>query len=157
MDNLKNLGRPKSKDEIHQELRDVSGILKWSLRSAQNLVEHFVSDPMLIAILCGQAGDHGMPPSQVPAFLHVGIAQHYFKGAYYPLGGGFVIPRAFVRALKRAGGEIRLETRVERILLKDGKAIGIRLEDGEEIGASKLSKLPVSWPHAHCLCRSIPL
>ena len=135
MDNLKNLGIPKSKDEIHQELRDVSGILKWSLRSAQNLVEHFVSDPMLIAILCGQAGDHGMPPSQVPAFLHVGIAQHYFKGAYYPLGGGFVIPRAFVRALKRAGGEIRLETRVERILLKDGKAIGIRLEDGEEIGA----------------------
>jgi len=67
--------------------------------------------------------------------MHVGIAQHYFEGAFYPLGGGFAIPRAFVRALKRAGGEIRLQTPVERILVEDGKAIGIRLATGEEIGA----------------------
>jgi phytoene dehydrogenase-like protein len=67
--------------------------------------------------------------------MHVGIAQHYFEGAFYPLGGGFAIPRAFVRALKRAGGEIRLQTPVERILVEDGKAIGIRLATGEDIGA----------------------
>jgi phytoene dehydrogenase-like protein len=76
-----------------------------------------------------------MPTSQVPAFMHAGIVQHYFQGAYYPLGGGFTIPRAFVRALKRAGGEIRLKTSVEQILLKHGKVTGVRLGSGEEISA----------------------
>lgn len=74
-----------------------------------------------------------MPPSQVSSFLHAGIANHYFDGAYFPKGGGFAIPRAFVRALKRAGGEIRLQTPVEQILLEGDKAIGVRLADGSEI------------------------
>jgi phytoene dehydrogenase-like protein len=105
------------------------------MRPAKNLMEHFVSDPLLLAILSGQAGDHGMPTSQVPAFMHAGIVQHYFQGAYYPLGGGFAIPKAFVRALKRAGGEIRLKMPVDQILLRQAKVTGVRLSSGEEINA----------------------
>jgi phytoene dehydrogenase-like protein len=63
---------------------------------------------------------------------------HYFDGAYYPLGGGFAIPRAFVRQLKRKGGELRLSTRIERILVEDGKAVGVRLDDGSEIRAKTI-------------------
>jgi phytoene dehydrogenase-like protein len=135
MESLQRLGQAKGSGDAVKSSGSPSAVLKWALGSAQSLIEHFVSDPLLIAILSGQAGDHGLPPSQVPAFLHVGIVQHYFQGAYYPLGGGFAIPRAFVRALKRAGGEIRTQTAVERILLEDGKAVGVRLTDGEEIRA----------------------
>ena len=42
----------------------------------------------------------------------IGIIKHYYTGGFYPKGGAFVIPRAFVRALKKAGGEIRLSTPV---------------------------------------------
>ncbi|MBE9524870.1 MAG: NAD(P)/FAD-dependent oxidoreductase, partial [Chloroflexi bacterium] len=108
-------------------------VLKWARRSGQDLIEHFVSDPLLKGILAGQSGDHGMPPSQVSAFVHAGIANHYFNGGFYPMGGAFAIPRAFVRALKRAGGEIRLNTSVERILLEDKKVIGVQLSDGTKI------------------------
>jgi len=136
MENLQNLGKDKGPSDAIKSSGSLPAVLKWSLKSAKDLIEHFVSDPLLIAILSGQAGDHGMPPSQVPAFMHAGIAQHYFQGAYYPLGGGFAIPRAFVRALKRAGGEIRLQTPVDRILVAQGKVIGVRLATGEEIGAN---------------------
>lgn len=135
MEKLRNLGRDKDPKDGFQSSGGLPGVLKWAMRSAQKLIEHFVSDPLLVAILSGQAGDHGMPPSQVPAFMHAGIAQHYFEGAYYPKGGGFAIPRAFVRALKRAGGEIRLQTPVARILVENGKVVGVRLEDGEEIAS----------------------
>jgi phytoene dehydrogenase-like protein len=134
MENLKNLGKTKGSDETVSSSGGIPSVLKWAMRSQQKLVEQFVSAPLLKAILLGQAGDHGMPPSQVPAFMHVGIAEHYFEGAYYPKGGGAAIPKAFVRALKRAGGEIRLQTPVERILLENGKVVGVRLADGEEIG-----------------------
>lgn len=110
-------------------------VLRWGTRSGADLINHFVSDPVLRAILSAQSGDHGMPPSQVSAPLHAGVTHHYFDGGYYPVGGAFAIPRAFARALQRAGGELRLSTRVERILL-DGKRVrGVRLVDGAEIDA----------------------
>ncbi len=111
----------------------IPSVMRWAMKSGRELIEHHVSDPLLVAILCGQAGDHGMPPSEVLSFLHAGITHHYFEGAYFPLGGGFAIPRAFVRALKRAGGEIRLNTEVDQILLEGDRAIGVRLVDGSEI------------------------
>jgi len=109
--------------------------LRWVTRSGQDLIEHYIDDPVLQGILAGQAGDHGMPPSQVPAFVQVSILHHYFNGGYYPIGGAYAIPRAFVKALKRAGGELRLKTSVEKILLRGGRVSGVRLANGEEIQA----------------------
>ncbi len=110
-------------------------ILRWATRSGADLINHFVSDPVLRGIFAAQSGDHGLPPSLVSAAVHAGVTQHYFDGGYYPLGGAFAIPRAFARALKRAGGELRLSTRVERILLDGKRVTGVRLADGTEISA----------------------
>jgi phytoene dehydrogenase-like protein len=103
--------------------------------SGADLINAHVSDPVLRGVLAGQSGDHGLPPSRVSAFMHAGITYHYLDGGYYPLGGSFAIPRAFVRALKRAGGEIRLQCRVKRILLEGRKVLGVELDNGEEIRA----------------------
>lgn len=114
----------------------------WGMRSLAALLGSCVEDPRLRAVLATQAGDHGLPPSLAPAALHAGVAAHYFDGGWYPRGGGGALPRAMIRALKRAGGEIRVRSPVERILLeKDGlwsrrRAIGVRLASGEEIRAS---------------------
>ena len=110
-------------------------LARWALRTGQDLIDHHVSDPLLKAILATQSGDHGLPPSQVSAPVHGAIVHHYFNGGYYPLGGGYTIPKAFIRALKRAGGEIRVRTRVSQIMLEGRRAIGVRLADGQEIRA----------------------
>ncbi|MBS2028661.1 MAG: NAD(P)/FAD-dependent oxidoreductase [Deltaproteobacteria bacterium] len=110
-------------------------VARWGLRSARALIEHHVSDPRVRAIFAAQSGDHGLPPSMAPAAVHASVTAHYFKGGYYPKGGAFVLPRAFHRALKRAGGELRLNTRVEKILVENRRAIGVRLADGTEIRA----------------------
>lgn len=112
--------------------------LKWFYRSGGQLINHHVKDPVLRAILAGQSGDHGMPPNRVSAPVHAGVVHHYFKGGYYPRGGGFAIPRAFVRALKRAGGEIRLETPVKHILIENKKAIGVELTNGDKLYAQNI-------------------
>ena len=49
--------------------------------------QRYISDPVLRGVLAGQSGDHGLPPSQVSAFMHAGITHHYLDGGYYPLGG----------------------------------------------------------------------
>lgn len=110
-------------------------ILKWMLATGADLINAHVSDPVLRGVLAGQSGDHGLPPSQVSAFMHAGITNHYLEGGYYPLGGSFSIPRAFIKALKRFGGEIRLQCRVKRVLLDGKKVLGVELDTGEEIRA----------------------
>ncbi len=132
---ITHLGRPENAREAAALPGRAFSVLRWGLRSGQDLIDHFISDPLLKAILAGQAGDHGLPPSEVSAFIHAGIVHHYLNGGYYPLGGGFAIPRAFVRALKRAGGEIRLQTPVSEILMENGAAVGARLDDGTPVRA----------------------
>lgn len=107
------------------------GALPWYTRSGGALINHYVKDPLLRAILTAQAGNHGMPPSQVSAAIHAAVMHHYFTGGYHPLGGGISIARAFVRALKRAGGEVRLQTPVQRILLDGQRVLGVELPDGD--------------------------
>ena len=52
-----------------------------------------------------------------------------------PLGGMGSIVRAMRRSLEAAGGEVRTECEVGRILVTGGRAAGVVLADGEEIGA----------------------
>ena len=108
-------------------------ILKWMRATGRDFIDAYVSDPLLRGVLAGQSGDHGLPPARVSAIMHAGITHHYLEGGYYPLGGAFTLPRAFVRALKRAGGEIRLQTSVRRILLENKQVVGVELENGEQI------------------------
>jgi phytoene dehydrogenase-like protein len=110
-------------------------VARWGLASARSLIDAHVRDPMLKAILAAQSGDHGLPPSLAPAAVHASVTAHYFEGGYYPRGGAYTIPRAYLRALKRAGGEIKVRTAVDRILVENRRAIGVRLADGTEIRA----------------------
>ena len=132
MEAIRNLGR------LSNPLKSVMSmptIIKWMRASGTDLINAHVSDPVLRGVLAGQSGDHGLPPSQVSAFMHAGITDHYLDGGYYPLGGAFTLPRAFVRALKKSGGEIRLKCRVKRILVEGKKVLGVELDSGEEIRA----------------------
>ena len=113
-------------------------VLPWFARSGSTLVNHYVQDPLLRAILAAQSGAHGLPPSQVSAAIHSGIVHHYLEGAYHPFGGGQSIARAFVRALKREGGELRLKTPVKSITLAGRRAAGVLLANGDRISANHI-------------------
>ncbi len=132
---LNRLGRVQGPKDALGAAGSAGSVLKWARRSGQDLITAFIDDPVLQGLLAGQSGDHGLPPSQVSAFFQAGITHHYLEGGYFPRGGGFAIPRAFVRALKRAGGEIRLSTPVARILLEGRRAVGVELADGSQISA----------------------
>jgi len=133
MESASFLGSEKRVEQIAGAVTHAGSLLRWVSRTGQDLLDHYFTDPVLKGVLSGQAGDHGLPPSQVSAFFQAGLTNHYLNGGYYPRGGGFAIPRSFTRALKRAGGELRLNTRVEKILIENGRAIGVRLTDGSEV------------------------
>jgi len=98
--------------------------------SIQHVLDDCTKNPRLQAVMLGQSGDYGLPPSEVSALLHAGLAQHYFQGAYYPRGGGQIIADKVADAIEAAGGSVHLRKPIERILIEGGRAVGVRIEAG---------------------------
>ena len=115
---------------------------KYGLFSLKWMLERRIRDPLARALLSVQAGDHGLPPRLAPFALHCGVMGHYFNGGYYPVGGGMAIPLAMRKTLKKSRGEIRLKSRVQKILLENDrggkKAIGVELSDGTTLRAKRI-------------------
>jgi phytoene dehydrogenase-like protein len=110
---------------------------KYGLMSLKWMLERRIRSPMARAFLSVQAGDHGLPPRLAPFGLHCGVMGHYFNGGYYPMGGGISIPLALRKSLKKHGGEIRLKSRVSKIMIlgrgSKRRAAGVQLSDGTEL------------------------
>src|SRR5262249_53365150 len=70
------------------------------------------------------------------------IANDRDEGADLPVPTGYVrggmgqITAAMAAAVREQGGLIRTGCAVQRILVEDGRAVGVELADGERIGAS---------------------
>ena len=66
--------------------------------------------------------------------------KQYLRGSTgLPLGGMGSIVRAMRDSIEEAGGEVRTESAVTQILVKDGRVTGVALADGEEIEADRVA------------------
>nr|MBV6628851.1 NAD(P)/FAD-dependent oxidoreductase [Oceanococcus sp. HetDA_MAG_MS8] len=93
-----------------------------------DVLDQCTQNPALRAVIAGQSGDYGLPPSQVSALLHAGLVNHYFSGAYYPRGGGQVIADKLAQKIEAEGGSVHLRRGIESILVEGGRAVGVRTE-----------------------------
>jgi all-trans-retinol 13,14-reductase len=119
--------------------RKVSAPLrKWKMpahmfRKTYDVLSELTSDADLIATLCGQWGDMGLPPKQSPFMVHAMIARHYLYGGFYPVGGSWRIADTIIPKIRQGGGEVFTYARVRQILVEDGKVAGVEMEDGHRI------------------------
>ena len=67
--------------------------------------------------------------------MHAMLVDHYFGGAAYPVGGSCRIAETIIPAIKSCGGEVITNAPVDEIIVKNGKCVGVRLENGREFNA----------------------
>lgn len=136
-------------------LRDAPVLLAWGPRTLKDLLETHIADPRARTVLATRCGDHGLPPSRASVALHALVTGHYFGGAWYPVGGSQAIVEAMVAAIRLHGGDVRVGSRVVRILVDDeglrGRARGVRLADGTEILARRVVSDADPWVTYHDL------
>ena len=63
---------------------------------------------------------------------------HYLErewGVHYAMGGTGAIVKAFEKLIAEQGGNIHLSQEVDEIIVKNGKAVGVRLANGEKLDA----------------------
>lgn len=114
---------------------DVPTLFEWGLRPLGDLFEHCGLSERAVAVLDHMSGLYASAPSQTSVAIHAVVLAHYMGGAYYPAGGGQVIPAALVDVIESCGGEVRTLAPVEEIVVVDGRVRGVRMHDGELIEA----------------------
>ena len=104
-----------------------------------DLLRDCTGDPRLRAVIAGQHGIYGLPPSEVSAPFHAAIVNHFFHGPGYPRGGGQAISDKLAARIEELGGTIHLRQTVQRIVMEDGRAVGLVTEprrgEGHEVRA----------------------
>jgi len=97
------------------------------------MLDERVKNPKLKAVITGLWGYFGLPPSKLSPFYYAMPLMGYLEGGgFYPLGTSQKISDAFVGLIKKNGGQVRLNARVDKILTRDHAAYGVRTADGEE-------------------------
>jgi len=105
----------------------------WLYRNTYDVLSELTDNQDLIAVLCGQWGDMGLPPKRSVFLVHAMIARHYLYGGYYPVGGSWQIANTIIPKIQKSGGEVFTYASVEEILVEDGRVAGVAMADGHII------------------------
>lgn len=105
---------------------------KIARMTTQEYLDRHFQEPRLQALLASQWGDYGLPPSESCFGIHGLVASHYFKGGWYPVGGGSSIAKHILPIIERAGGRASERCQVIEILIDNGRAVGVKARTSHE-------------------------
>ncbi len=123
----------------------------------QDVLRSLTKNKKLEAVLTGQWGDYGLPPSQSSFVMHAMVARHYLNGAAYPVGGSRAIAEKIAEVLSRHGADLVTGAEVKNIICRGNQAIGVNLANGTAIYAKRIiSAVGVCNTFNHLLTSDTP-
>ncbi|MFB2817795.1 beta-carotene ketolase CrtO [Umezakia ovalisporum] len=107
--------------------------VRTMLNSAEDILEEWFDEEFLKAPLSRLASELGAPPSQKNLAIGVMMmAMRHNPGMTRPRGGTGALVQALVKLVTSKGGVILTDQQVEKVLIDNGKAVGVRVAGGQE-------------------------
>ena len=108
------------------------------LTSGEDILNEWFDSEFLKAPLARLTAELGAPPSQKTlAIGAIMMAMRHNPGMARPRGGTGALIKALVNLVTSKGGVILTEQHVEKILIDNGKAVGVRVAGGKEYRAKE--------------------
>lgn len=120
--------------------KDMYRLLRWGPMAVADLVAEFFETELLRAVVAtrgifGTALGPWSAGSSLVLLIRAAGDSHPAASAHFAVGGIGAITQAMTASAQAAGVEIRTATEVKEISVKDGRATGVVLANGEEISA----------------------
>lgn len=129
---------PRSLGMLYSKLRRL-WLPDYFFKTTREVLEGLTDNQELIGVLTAQWGDYGLPPAEAAFVMHAMVAKHYITGGNYPVGGATKISESIIPVIEAAGGQVFTYAGVDKILLENGRAVGVRMQkDGFEIRAAQI-------------------
>ncbi|NIM19689.1 MAG: NAD(P)-binding protein [Candidatus Latescibacteria bacterium] len=107
-------------------------LVKYSFQTWSQIMDPFIKNPKLKALISSLWGYYGLPPSKLASIYYAMPTLGYLEhGGYYPIGRSQKISDAFVKFIEGRGGKVLLKSKVKEILVKDHTAYGVKTESGK--------------------------
>lgn len=106
------------------------------LRTMSKAINSHVKSDKMRQLLGRFATYVGGSPYQAPATLNVIAHVELTGGVWYPRGGIYEIANAMQKLARELGVEICIDHGVQQIVVEKGKAVGVKLENGDTLSAS---------------------
>lgn len=114
-------------------------LAKYGLKSTQEVLDEFFTDSKLQLALSAYWCFMGVPPARFPFAILAKCTNFYLETKpYYLTGTSMMMNQAIMEAVQKMGGTVRLNCGVKRIILENGKAVGVIDDFGEEYRAKKI-------------------
>jgi beta-carotene ketolase (CrtO type) len=113
-------------------------LIRTMLTSAEDTLNEWFDSEFLKAPLARLAAELGAPPSQKNlAIGAIMMAMRHDPGMARPKGGTGALVEALVKLVQSLGGQILTEKQVDRVLIDNHRAAGVRLTNGTEYRANR--------------------
>lgn len=126
---------------LKYNLNDLPNLLDFShlgdiwtisaMRSLDSLVKSYFKSPKFRQLFNRYATYNGSSPYKTPATFSLISYVEFGLGAWYPKGGIYEIPKALEKLGTELGVNFRTNCEVEKIIVEEGKAKGVKLKNGE--------------------------
>ena len=107
-------------------------LFKHLKSNLKDVLDSYFKDETLKSVIAQLWVYYGPPPSNLWAPIYMVANGTYFKeGAWHVKGSSQALSDAYAERIRELGGEVRTGSRVTKILVKNGAAIGVITELGE--------------------------
>ncbi len=96
--------------------------------TVRQALDRWFRDPKLKLLLTADCAHWGSPPGRTSFVFDSMLRLSYFLGNYYPQGGSQAFADDLARCFEERGGHLLISTRAHRILVEDGRAVGVEIE-----------------------------
>ncbi|MGV8058000.1 MAG: phytoene desaturase family protein [Smithellaceae bacterium] len=106
----------------------------WHIPTSE-WVAGYTDDPMARCIMISFVSQYVCVPfdqASTAEFILLFREAMTAKSTGYPVGGNYAVPKPWLEAMVEFGSEVRTNAKVKKIIVKNGTAVGVVLEDGSE-------------------------
>ncbi|ACK70676.1 carotene isomerase [Gloeothece citriformis PCC 7424] len=123
------------------------GLVKYLPQNTGDVARRYISDPKLLKFIDMECYCWSVVPANQTPMINAGMvfSDRHYGGINYPRGGVGQIAQKLVDGLEKSGSEIKYQSRVTQILLKNGKAVGVKLANGQEYYAKRIVSNATRW------------
>ena len=123
------------------------GLARYLPLNAGDIARKYIQDPKLLQFIDMECYLWSVVPADKTPMINAGMvfSDRHYGGINYPQGGVGKIAQKLVDGLVEAGSEIKYKARVTKILMENGRAVGVKLANNTEYRAKKIVSNATRW------------
>ncbi len=123
------------------------GLARWLPFNVGDVARKHIRDEELLRLIDMECFCWSVMPADRTPMINAGMvfSDRHAGGINYPKGGVGIIAEKLVKGLESHGGCIRYRARVKEVLIEQGRAVGVKLTNGEELRGKRIVSNATRW------------